>query len=243
MEEKRRLEEEARKAEEERLKAIEEEEKRFEEEEKRKEAEKQRKKEREKVWRDDLLSCGLDFDVLEQAKIELAKKEGRYMTKKQKEDHRLAELRKQALLASGVQVEGLVAGGSGAPANKKVSYGNRKKDNKKGSAGAAVSGSKDASPAPSSPATPAVSTSELPATPQPEPEAAPKEPEEDRDEWDASSDDEAAKATAPVAADVKDDWDASSGEEGAARPAAPLPKGKHFLAVIFSVADMIYSRG
>ena len=42
-----------------------------------------------------------------QAKREVAKKEGRLLTKKQKEEQRVAELRKQALLASGVQIEGL----------------------------------------------------------------------------------------------------------------------------------------
>jgi hypothetical protein len=63
-----------------------------------------------------------------QAKREVAKKEGRLLTKKQKEEKQMAELRKQALLASGVQIEGLHHGpGSGPPAAKKVVYGNRKK--------------------------------------------------------------------------------------------------------------------
>jgi translation initiation factor 5B len=150
------------------------------------------------------------------------------MTKKQKEEQRIVELRKQALLASGVQIEGLQASGSGAPGGgKKVVYGNRKKDNKKGPA---ATGSKDASPAPSAPATPVVASKELPT---PEPEAKPEE--EEKDEWDASSEDEAAPAPAKV--DVKDDWDASSEEEEAAKPAAAAPtKG------MFS-SPLIYPRG
>ncbi|KAJ6567397.1 hypothetical protein DFH09DRAFT_1156861 [Mycena vulgaris] len=185
MEEKRRIEQEAQRLAEEEQKRIEEEERLAAEEERKKEEEKQRRKEKEK------------------AKREVAKKEGRLLTKKQKEEKAMAEIRKQALLASGVQIEGLQqASGSGAPAVKKVVYGNRKK---KGPA------AKDASPAPES----------RPRTPEPiAPVVAPvvaskAEPEDD---WDASSAEEDVKS--PVAG-VKDSWDASSDEEDAAPPPPP----------------------
>ncbi|KAJ7638371.1 hypothetical protein FB45DRAFT_1054667 [Roridomyces roridus] len=163
------------------------------EEERKKEEEKQRRKEKEK------------------AKRELAKKEGRLLTKKQKEEKAMAEIRKQALLASGVQIEGLQqASGSGAPAVKKVVYGNRKK---KGPAAAAA---KEASPAPESrPRTPEPVAPVVETKPEPEPE----------DDWEASSaEEDAAKeeASAAVPPGVKDSWDASSDEEDAA-PTAPAP--------------------
>ncbi|KAG5221485.1 eukaryotic translation initiation factor [Salix suchowensis] len=89
MEEKKRLEEEAKRREEEERLRIEEEERQAAEEERKKEEEKQRRKEKEK------------------AKREVARKEGRLLTKKQKEERAMAELRKKALLQSGVQIEGL----------------------------------------------------------------------------------------------------------------------------------------
>lgn len=134
------------------------------------------------------------------------------MTKKQKEDQRLADLRKQALLASGVQVEGLQAPGGGS-SGKKVVYTNRKKDNKK----PVVADSKNASPAPSLPATPVAASNALP-----DPEAT---RQEEKDEWDESSEDEA-----PAAAEVKDEWDVSSEEEEPSKPtAATSTKGILFL--------------
>lgn len=140
----------------------------------------------------------------------MAKKEGRLLTKKQKEEQRVAELRKQALLASGVQIEGLQH--NGAPASKKVVYGNRKK---KGPSGAAAS---------SSPVTREPSPErDISSSPAPAP---PKDLEEDvskvdepKDDWDASSEDEASKlSVAPEA--VKDDWDASSDEDQEEKAAA-----------------------
>src|ERR1700735_870793 len=141
-----------------------------------------------------------------QAKREQAKKEGTLLTKKQKEEKAAAELRKQALLKSGVQIEGLQASGSGPPAGKKVVYGNRKK---KGPGGAGMSA--EASPVPVS----------RPLSPEPTPEHTPaptspakveKLPANDdvKSDWDASSDDE-AKATAGP--NIKDSWDASSEDE------------------------------
>lgn len=121
----------------------------------------------------------------------------------------MAELRKQALLASGVQVEGLQASGSAPPAAKKVVYGNRKK---KGPATKEPT-SKDASPAPESrPRSPEPS-------PSPSPAPAQKTEDDAKSDWEASSDDEPeAKATA-----VKDSWDASSEEEQPEATPAPTP--------------------
>jgi translation initiation factor 5B len=126
----------------------------------------------------------------------------------------MAEIRKQALLASGAQIEGLQAG-TGAPAAKKVVYGNRKK---KGPS------TKDVSPAPSRPRSP---------EPEPEPVTTPTPPPEEptaaaaigaQDDWDTSTDDEAAKSVAPEG--VKDSWDASSDEEGEKVPSTLLPTEK-----------------
>ncbi|KAG2114702.1 uncharacterized protein F5147DRAFT_677660 [Suillus discolor] len=163
MEEKKRLEEEARRLEEEERKRIEEEERRAEEEAKRKEEEKQRKKEKEK------------------AKLELAKKEGRYMTKKQKEEKAAAELRRQALLASGVQIEGLQQQ-AGIP-SKKVAFGNRKK---KGPL------AKEATGSPTPESRPETPDNILETSPPSHVEPATEEAKLDgvKDEWDASSGDE-----------------------------------------------------
>lgn len=147
-------------------------------------------------------------------KREQARKDGTLLTKKQKEERAAAERRKEALLKSGVQIEGLQApGGSGAPAAKKVVYGNRKKK------GPAVAGSSaHASPA----VVPRALSPELTPEPTPEPtpatkvEKLPATNDDVKSDWDASSGDE---AKASVAMDVKDSWDASSGEEDE-KPAA-----------------------
>ncbi|OBZ71972.1 Eukaryotic translation initiation factor 5B [Grifola frondosa] len=197
MEEKKRLEEEARLREEEERRRIEEEERKAEEEEKRKEEEKQRRKEKEKV------TYG--------AKREIAKKEGRLLTKKQKEEQRAAELRKQALLASGVQIEGLQQSGS-SQAPKKVVYGNRKK---KGPASATESGPATREPSPvreQKPSTPTPAPASIPAA-----AAAEENAGELKEDWEASSDEEESKSPTGV----KDSWDASSDEE---EPRAPPAK-------------------
>ncbi|KIY45157.1 P-loop containing nucleoside triphosphate hydrolase protein [Fistulina hepatica ATCC 64428] len=182
MEEKKRLEEEARRREEEERKRIEEEERLAAEEEKRKEEEKLRKREKEK------------------AKRELAKKEGRLLTKKQKEERAAAERRRAALIASGMQIEGLQGG---APTKKPV-YGNRKKK------GPARDASKDSTPAVSA-------VSPTPKETSPAPESRPVSPppavdEDVKDDWEASSDEEKPAAPAPPPG-VKDSWDAISDEE------------------------------
>ncbi|TCD69173.1 hypothetical protein EIP91_008469 [Steccherinum ochraceum] len=181
MEEKRRLEEEAKRREEEELKRIQEEEMRAEEEARKKEEEKQRRKEKEK------------------AKRELAKKEGRLLTKKQKEDLRAAELRKQALLASGVQIEGLQQHPSGDQSSKRVVYGNRKKK-PASERSESKPATREHSPAPEEP-------------PAPAPAPAPVEPApvgDVKEDWEASSDEEAAAA---AEAKVKDSWDDDSADE------------------------------
>ncbi|KAG9317065.1 hypothetical protein JVU11DRAFT_1252 [Chiua virens] len=200
MEERKRLEEEARRREEEERERIEEEERRAAEEAKQKEEEKQRKKEKEKTKR------------------ELAKKEGRLLTKKQKEEKAAAERRRQALIASGVQIEGLHQP-TGIPfASKKVVYGSRKK---KGP----LTKEKD-----STPASPALSSRPLsPALvdASPSPSVAPAEltskADDIKDEWDASSVEEEDQGAKPAPA-VKDEWDASSEDEESAPPPPPESK-------------------
>ncbi|KAG9097743.1 hypothetical protein FRC06_007224 [Ceratobasidium sp. 370] len=183
LEEQRRLEEEARRKEEEEQRRLEEEERRREEEEKRKEEEKQRRKEKEKAKREQL------------------KKEGKLLTPKQKAEKQAAEIRRQALLQSGVKIEGLQSGEASPSAPKKVVYGNKKKkpgQNQKDTS--TVAGSERA---PSPPPEPA------PATPSPAPAS------DVKDDWDASSADEAPAVAKPAASGVKDDWDATSEEEEA----------------------------
>ncbi|KAG6853716.1 hypothetical protein C0991_002132 [Blastosporella zonata] len=189
--------EEKKRIEEEAKRKLEEEQRRIEEEDRRAEEEERRKEEERQRKKDK-----------EKAKKELAKKEGRLLTKKQKEDKHMAEIRKQALLASGVQIEGLQQpAGAGAP--KKVVYGNRKK---KGPAPKDAT-SKDASPVPES----------RPRTPEP-PKVEAKPVEEEKDEWDASSEDEEVKPVEQAATpDTKDDWDASSEEEEEDVKAPPPP--------------------
>ncbi|KAI0034407.1 hypothetical protein K488DRAFT_84025 [Vararia minispora EC-137] len=193
MEERKRLEEEARQKEEEERRRIEEEERRAEEEARRKEEEKQRRKEREK------------------AKREQAKKEGRLLTKKQKEEQRAAEIRRQALLASGVQIEGLQQKeNSPASAAKRPFYGKKK--------GPAVK----SSPASSVPQTPQPPSPKELAPEHPEVALPPGEVKVDdvKSDWDASSGDEKQ----PVAG-VKSDWDASSDEEEKPVPVAERVNG------------------
>lgn len=216
MEEKKRLEDEAKRKEEEERRRIEEEERRAEEEERKKEEEKQRRKEKEKVRSDvyqfavflTLLSTQTNFLLTSiQAKRELAKKEGRLLTKKQKEEKQMAELRKQALLASGVQIEGLQhAPGSGPPAGKKVVYSNQRK--KKGPA------AKDGSSAPDSrPRTPEPSFETPSPAPSVHAELAEEkvENEDAKSDWEANTEEEGVKSQIPTS--VKDSWDDSSEEE------------------------------
>ena len=133
------------------------------------------------------------------------------LTKKQKEEQRAAEIRKQALLASGAHIEGLQ---HAAPSKRPV-YGNRKKG---GSA-------KGASPAPSIPQTPEPPhpkelAPEASPTPEPEPSQEEKVTQDVPDDWEASS----AEEKVPPAVEVKESWDDSSEEEGPVPAPTPAPK-------------------
>lgn len=129
------------------------------------------------------------------------------MTKKQKEEQRAAEIRRQALIASGVQIEGLQQ--TSAP-SKRPLYGNRKK--------APVGRGP-----PSAPES-AIQTPEPPSpkelAPEPKEEKKKVEPTDDlKSDWDASSDEEKGKPS-----DVKETWDESSDEEDAPKPATETSK-------------------
>ncbi|KAJ1308396.1 hypothetical protein OPQ81_004102 [Rhizoctonia solani] len=147
----------------------------------------------------------------EKAKKEQLRKEGKLLTAKQKAEKQAAEIRRQALLQSGVKIEGLQSGGGAGSATKKVVYGSKKKK--------PAPGPKDSS---------TVASSERAPSPPPEPTpASPAVAPEDtaaKDDWDATSDEESpAVETKPAAAPgVKDDWDASSEEE--TPPTKPEPK-------------------
>jgi translation initiation factor 5B len=124
------------------------------------------------------------------------------LTKKQKEEQRAAEIRKQALLASGAQIEGLHK--STAPSRRPV-YGGRKKG------GPAKGGSPapDSVPQTPEPPPPKELASDEPI-PKDEPEHTPvdKAAQDVSDDWDASSEDEKAPP-----AEVKESWDQSSEED------------------------------
>lgn len=153
----------------------------------------------------------------------MAKKEGRLLTKKQKDEKAIAERRRQALIASGVQIEGLQQS-SGVPfAGKKVTYGSRKKK------GPLNKDSTPASPAPESrPLSPAPVTTSL--SPAPAPAELPNKVDDVKDEWDASSAEEDTGA-APASA-VKDEWDASSENEESAPPPPSQTKPTNAPAVL-----------
>lgn len=153
------------------------------------------------------------------AKRELAKKEGRLLTKKQKEERAAAELRRQALLASGVHIEGLHqsserdAAVTAIPGSaKKVVYGARKKKPAGGGGGVGVSaGTANDLPSPASPAASSPAVESRPLSPEPPAASSVK------DDWDASSeedqeDEQEAEKTGDRA-DIKDAWDESSEED------------------------------
>jgi translation initiation factor 5B len=160
--------------------------------------------------------------IATQAKREQAKKEGRLLTKKQKEEKAAAEIRRKALLESGVKIEGLQqqqnAQNDGPAVPKKVMYGNRKK---KGPAAL----SKD------EPGQKAEEETEA-ATPQTSevvelPDAEVGSPKEDVEASEYEVDMANGKASA-----IKDSWDASSDEESAPENAKPNSKGRRMCTVI-----------
>ena len=138
------------------------------------------------------------------------------MTKKQKEEKAAAELRRQALLASGVQIEGLQMQHQAGVSGKKPVFGNKKK---KGS----TTKEPSVSPAPESrPETPEIVAEA--SAPSPAESAAEEEAKLDgvKDEWDASSGDESddsseEEQTPEVQTDVRDDLDTSSSTKANAR--------------------------
>jgi len=147
----------------------------------------------------------------EKAKREQLKADGKLLTPAQKRERAAAEARKQALLsASGMKVAGLAQSTEGSSEKKKVSYGSRKKGPAKG-------------PAAASPKLPEpVEEETVPESPAPvqvEEPASKGEPiEVDGDDWDKSSDDEAA-VEAVISGmgkmevnDDEDDWDKSDTE-------------------------------
>ncbi|KAG4302787.1 hypothetical protein PCK1_000947 [Pneumocystis canis] len=109
-------EEQRRKQEEEERRIIEEEERKIQEEERRKQEIKSRKREREK------------------AKKELLKNQGKFLTKKQKEQQQIAQIKIQQLLAAGVRIEGLVANekleSSSSGKSNRLIYDSKKKKSK-----------------------------------------------------------------------------------------------------------------
>lgn len=205
MEQKRLAEEEAKRLEEAEKRRIEEEERKAEEEERLKEEAKQKRKEKEKVV-PFLCKLHLDADVFHQAKREQAKKEGRLLTKKQKEEKAAAEIRRKALIESGVKIEGWQQqhGPAGSPsAPKRVVYGSRKKKSPPAAAvkEAVAKEEERVEMAPELAAVPAVDAREDASSP--------------KDDWEASEE-EAETAESGV----KDSWDASSNEDNPAPPGA-----------------------
>jgi translation initiation factor 5B len=172
-------------------------------------------------------------DFRGKAKRDLARKEGRLLTPKQKQERAAAEARKKALLESGVIIEGLNQAGSSTSAPKKVNYGKRQKK----------------APAPKV----AVEAVTEPVFEKQEVETVVKENEEElASDWDKIDDNEiipakeeaeipqqvepseATKAT--EGDDVKSDWDASSDEEEEKLAKKPEPKGNmiFFIPVPFN---------
>lgn len=123
------------------------------------------------------------------------------MTKKQKEEQRAAELRKQALLASGVQIEGLQQSSTSDQPPRKVVYGNRKK--KTADRHESKPTTREQSPVPtdshSHESVDIISAS-----------AEPERVNDVKDNWEASSGDENALSQSNV---VKDSWDDESMDE------------------------------
>lgn len=174
----KKAEEEARAEEERQRRLIEEEERKEREEEERKAAERQRRKEKEKQRKEQL------------------RKEGKLLTPKQKAELKLAEQRKQALLASGNITVAAMQSDKPADKPRRVVYDNRKKKSQS-----------KAEEAPE-PQPMAEEASEPKSESQPVKEPAPANEDDDtKDDWDASSEE-----------DVKDDWEQESEEEAEPAP-------------------------
>ena len=153
----------------------------------------------------------------------MAKKEGRLLTKKQKEERAAAEIRKKALLASGVQIEGLQQQANGGERPRKVVYGRKKKVGGGAKENPSTLDDKSSAPVTSAVQSPVSKTESLPP---PSPSPAPTD--DVKDDWDAESDPDQVSPSVP-AEDVKSDWDASSDDESnklepVKVPQTPAPK-------------------
>ncbi|TIC15312.1 P-loop containing nucleoside triphosphate hydrolase protein [Wallemia mellicola] len=178
---------------------------------KQKEEEEKRRKEEEKRRIEEEERLAIEAELYEEeqkqlkkekdkAKREQLKKEGKWLTDKQKKERAAGEARRQALLSSGVRVAGLEEGGDNKP--KKPIYG------KKPAKGKQQPQQQQPKPVEQKPVE------------APKPEPAPAKEEEKEDRWDATSsedegkDDKQEESKAPTAGDPHlDDWDASSDEE------------------------------
>lgn len=173
-EELRKREEEARRLEEEAARKAEEEERMTAEEIKRKEEERARKKQKEKE------------------RIEQLKKEGKYLTKAQKEEKARNELKLQQMLAAGIKVGGPAEGEAAKkPKFEKKSKGKKQEkiDEEKALAEAAERARKQAE------------------------EAAKKREEEERIAREKAEAEAAAKAAAAKEDDIEDDWEAAAASD------------------------------
>ncbi|KNZ61054.1 uncharacterized protein VP01_1459g3 [Puccinia sorghi] len=172
MEERQRLQAEAKAKAEEEERLRQEEEEKIAAEEKRKEEEKARKKEKEKAKKEEL------------------RKAGKLLTPKQKAEKAAAELRLKALVESGAVVVGIQERKETAPSSgtKKVTYGNRKKGQKKETKSDLI----EPESKPESVPDPTVLEE---AVVKDDWEA---ESDDVKDEWDAESEDETKTRTAPI---------------------------------------------
>ena len=139
------------------------------------------------------------------------------MTKKQKEEQRTAEIRKQALLASGVVIEALQQQSPASTGtSKKFSYGSKKKKGPQ-----TGTSTKESTPISTPVLTPKALLPEIELPSQP-----PEEKSTDvKDDWDAESEEEVPEKTLAPAADVKSDWDDPSEDEKPAPEPVAQPKG------------------
>lgn len=172
------------------LRAAEEEQRRVEEEEKKLEEEMRRKVEEEEKAKEE---ARLKKKEKEKAKKEELRAQGKLLTKKQKQEQAALERRRQALLASGVTIEGL-SGGDAKP--KKVVYGKKKSQKSETPAETTPEVQEPpkkavSTPAPVEEAEPAAS--ESPVTPE-----APEEEDALLDDWEAALDSDG---------EVKDNWE------------------------------------
>lgn len=181
-EERARLEEEARKAEEERIRKIEEEE--------RLAADRRAaKKERERLKKEQL------------------RKEGRLLSKAEKERQRMAQLRLEQMMAAGVVIPALEEGGAEeAPEKKKrVVYDNRKKKGKKQE-------EKQPEPEPE-PETEPVKEAKMDVDEKPDEDEVPDSWEEVADSWEDLADEEGGADQSAVASDKVDSEDENESNE------------------------------